>query len=117
MSVERQLQLDAAPLPSPADATFRDHVSSDEHMSNGTTTNFEPSTALLNYIHAQDPEWNASARSVFEAKTPGALTLEQVERDVDLGKWKLKVRRFAQLLHLKVSREEIPILPILLSKS
>lgn len=103
MSVERQLQLGAAPLPSPAAAIFRDHTSSDDHHQAGDaiTNNFEPSTALLNYIHAQDPEWNASARSIFEAKTPGALTLEEIERDVELGKWKVKLRRYPRLVHLE----------------
>ena len=103
MSRERQLQLDAAPLPSPADAKFQNRGSDDIQMSNGVSDHPESSSSLLSYIHAQDPEWNASARSIFEAGTPGAPTLAEVERDVDLGRWKLKLRGYPRLVPLEVS--------------
>ena len=59
---------------------------------------------LIGYINASSaPEANPRRpyRSVFEANTPGVMSVEEVERDIDLGSWKLKFGD--ELVMLRVS--------------
>ena len=48
----------------------------------------------LEYINGPDPERNSKAKdatNVFDAGTPGTLSLEELEETVDLGQWRLKL--------------------------
>ena len=50
----------------------------------------------LGYIHGQDQEQKSEgkeASNVFEAGTPGALSLEELEEQIDLGSWRLELRQ------------------------
>jgi hypothetical protein len=63
--------------------------------------------SLSNYVtppdHTRKPAkpWS----SAFEAGTPGVMPLEAVEHDVDLGRWKLKLR--GRIIYLEVSCEAL----------
>lgn len=49
---------------------------------------------LFEYVQVSTPETTESGQtfsSVFEAGTPGVMTLEDVEEDIDLGSWRLKL--------------------------
>ena len=39
----------------------------------------------------RDVECTKDIATVFQACAPGALSLEQVEQDIDLGQWKLRI--------------------------
>ena len=57
----------------------------------------------LGYI-GPDPERNPTAKdatNVFQAGTPGTLSLEELEEIVDLGQWRLKLGRSIVKLEVK----------------
>ena len=69
---------------------------------------------LSDYIKAQvDPlELHAKDRSIFEARTPGAMTLEEIERDIRLGEWNIRIQGFmAQLQVSHIGGIYSPIFP------
>ena len=49
----------------------------------------------LEYINATDesdnPDTHRSAKTVFEAHMPGAMTLDEVREQIDLDHWKVKI--------------------------
>ena len=50
----------------------------------------------LGYINGQDKEHESKgkeASNVFDAGTPGALSLEELEDQIDLGRWKVKLKQ------------------------
>ena len=65
----------------------------------------ESSLSLPDYISAQNPNTHADASSIFEARTPGAMTLEQVASEIELGKWRLKLQRMGRTVTLQVRNE------------
>ena len=57
----------------------------------------------LEYINGPDPEQNPKdATNVFQASTPGTLSLEELEEAVDLGQWRLKLGQ--SLVKLEVEK-------------
>ena len=59
----------------------------------------------LGYIIGQDHEQNPKgkeASDVFQAGTPGALSLEELEEHVDLGQWRLRLGQ--RLVKLEVKK-------------
>lgn len=59
----------------------------------------------LEYINGQDPNQDSEgkeASDVFHAGTPGALSLEELEEQIDLGQWKLKLGQ--RLINLEVKK-------------
>jgi len=62
----------------------------------------ESSLSLPDYISAQEPSAHIDASSIFEAKTPGAMTLEEVVREIELGGWRLKLQRVGRTVTLQV---------------
>lgn len=97
MSRERRLHLHSLPLPSTTNADFRDDTGDNDQL-DGSNSDPNISADLLDYIHAQDPEWHLNARSIFEAETPGAMKLEEFVQSVDLGKWNLKLPQYPGVL-------------------
>ena len=90
MALERTLGFSANPL-----AIF---LQSDRV----TTSNFQEELNMgpsafklaLEYIDWQDQKQDPKGEkttNVFTAGTPGALSLKDLEREVDLGRWKLKL--------------------------
>lgn len=70
---------------------------------------------FADYIKAQvdPPELHAKHRSVFEARTPGAMTLEEIERDIRLGEWKIRIQGImAQLQVSHIRGIYNPIFPL-----
>ena len=58
----------------------------------------------LGYINGPDPEQNSRAKdetNVFNAGTPGTLSLEELEETVDLGQWRLKLGQSLVKLEVK----------------
>lgn len=68
----------------------------------------ESALSLQDYTDAQDPDRHIGASSIFEAKTPGAIALRDVEKELELGEWKLKINRIGKIVHLEV-RGSLPI--------
>ena len=92
MAVERALE-----VPSNSLTTF---LQSDR----ATASNFSKELIMgpkqfkvaLGYINGQDQEQvseGKEAPNVFDAGTPGALSLEELEEQIDLGRWRLKLRQ------------------------
>lgn len=54
----------------------------------------ESSALITDYIRGQGDPTNTSTShaSIFDAGTPGALTLEEVEREIALGEWGLRIQ-------------------------
>ena len=78
-----------------------------------TTSNFQKELNMgpskfklaLEYINLEDENQDVGgqeASNVFHAGTPGALSLEEVEENVDLGQWILKLGR--RLVKLEVKK-------------
>ena len=58
----------------------------------------------LAYINGPDPERNPTAKdatNVFQAGTPGTLSLEKLEETIDLGQWRLKLGQSLVKLEVK----------------
>jgi len=62
----------------------------------------ESSLSLPDYISAQDPNTHSDASSIFEGKTPGAMTLQEVTSEIELGRWRLKLQRMGRTVTLQV---------------
>ena len=58
---------------------------------------------LLDYVTRSNvPRMPAKAySSAFEAGAPGVMRLDEVEQEVNLGRWKLKVRNISVLLQVR----------------
>lgn len=78
-----------------------------------TTSNFQKELDMgpsqfklaLNYIDGQDQEQVSGgndASDVFQAGTPGALSLEELEEKVDLGQWSLKLGQRVVKMEVKI---------------
>lgn len=64
--------------------------------------------SAFEYVHG--PERNARSEpqrpaTVFQAEMPGAMTLKEVGDQIDLGRWKMKLRN--RLVSLKVRLERL----------
>ena len=92
MAVERALE-----VPSNSPSTF---LQSDR----ATASNFLKELTMgpnkfkvaLEYINGQDKEHDSKgkeASNVFDAGTPGALSLEELEDQIDLGRWRVKLKQ------------------------
>ena len=60
----------------------------------------------LAYVNVQDQNQDAEgkeAMDVFHAGTPGALSLEELEEQIDLGQWKLKLGQRIVKLQVKTA--------------
>ena len=105
MSRERRLNIPPTALPT---------LGNSEHLSHGRANPLHPSSSsqsshdlesswlLSDYIEAQDPQLHVDASSIFEAKTPGAMTLEEVANEIELGRWRLQVPRSGRIVRLEV---------------
>ena len=106
MSRERRLNLLPTPLPISSDPDQAEHKFasslSGRSCSPKSYLDIDSSIDLLDYIEAQDPERHSSAKSIFEAKTAGALTQEDVMRDIPLGQWKLDITSLNRTVRLQV---------------
>ena len=62
----------------------------------------ESANEYSDYLEAQieAPHIHAHDQSIFEANTPGALTLEEVYRDIPLGEWRIQLQ--GSMIQLKV---------------
>lgn len=116
MSRERRLNIQPTALPDSTDtelSTVEHFGSCEQHDSLNPSENQESTLSLPDYIAAQDPNLHPTARSVFEAKTPGAMALEEVERNIELGKWRLKLQRMGRTVTLQVSNAlSLPLLSL-----
>lgn len=68
----------------------------------------ESSKSLSKYLESpaqngSTTELDTSFESVFEAGTPGVMTLDQVRQDVDLDQWKMKYGEIICKLEVGVS--------------
>lgn len=68
----------------------------------------ESSKSLSEYLESpaqngSTTELDTSFKSVFEAGTPGVVTLDQVRQDVDLDQWKMKYGEIICKLEVGVS--------------
>lgn len=90
VSLSREKRLNIPPEPIPASIELaREKLAP---LLNGPSP--ETSEDLTDYIKAQNdpPELHAKDKSIFEARTPGAMTLEELERDIPLGEWKIRIQ-------------------------
>lgn len=56
----------------------------------------------LEYVSGPDEDDTAERpATVFEARMPGAMAKEEVENEIDLGQWRLKIQ--GRIVHLEVS--------------
>lgn len=78
----------------------------------------ESSKALFEYLkpsvqNGSTTEPEASFESVFEAGTPGVMTLEQVRQEVDLDQWKMKygttIYKLEVRFHLTLSSYSVAV--------
>ena len=89
LSREKRLNIPIEPLPtSPYELNIQDSQWLGERQES------ESSKLFLDYVRIQNDPANSFANhaSIFDADTPGALTLDEVERDIPLGEWKLRIR-------------------------
>ena len=107
MSRERRLNIQPTALPMPTDPEGSEFEQVDFYgrpHSPEVSHDLESSSSLPDYIVAQDPERHNDASSIFEANTPGAMTLEEIVREIELGKWKLKLPRVGRIVTLEVTK-------------
>jgi len=113
MSRERRLNIQPTALPMITDPELSDIEQFDlyERLSDlDPDHDPESSLSLPDYISAQNPNTHNDASSIFEAKTPGAMTLEEVASEIELGRWRLKLQRMGRTVILQV-RVNIGSLP------
>lgn len=113
MSRERRLNIQAAGLPMITDPELSDIEQFDfyERLDDlDPNRDSESSLSLPDYISAQNPNTHSDAASIFQAKTPGAMTLEQVASEIELGGWRLKLQRMGRTVTLQV-RMDLGSLP------
>ena len=63
----------------------------------------EESKSAVEYIYGPEVDANEKSKqcsTVFQAKTPGAMSLAEVENQIDLGRWKLMIGQ--RLVNLEV---------------
>ena len=86
LSREKRLNIPPEPLPASVELARETLAPLSDPPSQETLDD------LADYIKAQNDtlELHAKDRSIFEARTPGAMTLEQIERDIPLGEWKIR---------------------------
>ncbi|CAF9927096.1 MAG: Arginyl-tRNA--protein transferase 1 [Heterodermia speciosa] len=90
LSRERRLNIPAEPLPTPdiAEYSVNDPPPPQENERSG-----DSSWLFSDYVDAQQGlasnPFLVNPRSIFEAKTAGAMTVEEVERDISLGEWRV----------------------------
>lgn len=113
MSRERRLNIQPTALPTITDPELSDTEQFElyERLEElDPDRDLESSLSLPDYISAQDPKMHADAASIFQAKTPGAMTLEQVASEIELGEWRLKLQRMGRTVTLQV-RMNLGFLP------
>lgn len=102
MAVERALELS---LNSPTTFLQSDRATASKF---GEELNMGPNKfkLALAYVNVQDQNQDAEgkeAMDVFHAGTPGALSLEELEEQIDLGQWKLKLGQRIVKLQVKTA--------------
>ena len=105
MSRERRLNIPPTVLPKLSNSEHLGHEGADPlhpPSSSQSSHDLESSLLLSDYIEAQDPQLHVDASSIFEAKTPGAMTLEEVASEIELGRWRLQVSRLGRIVRLEV---------------
>jgi hypothetical protein len=105
MSRERRLNIQPTALPTITDPELPDIEQFDfyERLSDlDPNRDPESSLSLPDYISAQNSNTHNDASSIFEAKTPGAMTLEEVASEIELGRWRLKLQRMGRTVILQV---------------
>jgi len=105
MSRERRLNIQPTALPMITDPELSDIEQFDlyERLSDlDPDHDPESSLSLPDYISAQDPNTHSYASSIFEGKTPGAMTLQEVASEIELGKWRLQLQRMGRTVTLQV---------------
>lgn len=100
MSIERQYNL---PVDQSAFLQSDSRTSSDfgRELSIGA----EAFEFLLSYLTHPDEarEPTESFSSAFEAGTPGVMPLEEIEQEVDLGRWQLSLRGMVVFLEVRIT--------------
>lgn len=110
MSRERRLNIPPTALPMLSNLEEAEPESVDVYRrfySPDPSQNVASSLDLPDYMDAQDPERHRNASSIFEAKTPGALTPWKVMREIPLGQWRLKLRMQRRIVRLEVRKSLI----------
>ncbi|KAL8797156.1 MAG: hypothetical protein Q9195_000623 [Heterodermia aff. obscurata] len=95
LSRERKLNIPAEPLPMPDMTGDHDPEIAALSLNDPPACWGNDSSWLFSdYLSAQrEPSSHfAEPRSIFDARTPGAMTLEEVERDISLGEWRVQVQ-------------------------
>lgn len=90
MAVERELELS----PSSLTTFLQSHQATASNFQKEMNMGPKKFKLALEYVNWQDQEHNSKAKAasnVFQAGTPGALSIEELEEKVDLGQWKLKL--------------------------
>ena len=101
MSRERKYNIPVVLSPTFLESEFMSGLNSEKNA------NFSSETieSLREYLAVQDPHHIARPEkqhdSVFEAGTPGIMSLADVDSKIDLGEWKIKLRDI--IVTLKVS--------------
>ena len=103
MSRERQFN-----LPAISNTFFQSDIATSFDFSKELDFGCTAFTRLAEYVGAsgeseESPELDESFDSVFEAGTPGVMTLKQVQEEVDLDTWGLKLGEI--IIALQVSFE------------
>ena len=107
MALERTLNLPANSIEVPNLSNLPSSIASRLHEEL-CVGNVKYETALQ-YITGTNPDEQSAhlgtAASVFEAGTPGALALDEVESEINLEEWKLQFG--SNVVKLQVSAEQI----------
>ena len=102
MSIERQYNLPVDPS-----AFLQSDSRTSSDFGRELAMGAEAFEFLLGYLtHPNDAREPAeSFSSAFEAGTPGIMLLEEVEQEVDLGRWQLRLRGMEVFLEVRITWE------------
>lgn len=101
MNLERSLA-----VPSDSPMTFlQSDAAVSSNFSRELDVGLEGFKYFLEYINGPD-ESNLVERpaNAFEAGMPGAMTKVEIENEIDLGRWRLKIQ--GRIVHLEVMQDE-----------
>lgn len=90
MSRERKYDIPIVPPPDFLKSTFAPS-SNHEQDENSRSKTYKSLSKYLTAPSQTNGGHETRHSSVFEAETPGTMTLEDVDQQIDLGKWELKL--------------------------